>query len=211
MFRLVRYTSKRALHVAIVLIMMLTLVLPLAACGNPDTGLIVTTPAPPASAARTSLAAGPDFQSVDLWDDNMGLVTEFSLIKPNTDPAAAVGFTNKFANLTQVGVLCSSSAGTGSVTMYLYAWNTDYDTTLAAQYLAKYTFEDYDDGSWNIFDLTGMDLGAGDYLLVVTDGFDPNGADVGVLVSPNSVDNATYYENGVQTPGALCAYYQGYN
>ena len=82
----------------------------------------------------------------------------------------------------------SLSNNTGSVTMALFAFDTDYDTTLLSSPLAELTFKDFTDGSDLGF---GFDksspLPAGEYLLVLYDMNDPtptanggNGTGIGV-------------------------------
>ena len=99
----------------------------------------------------------------------------------------------------------SYSNNTGSVTMALFAFDTDYDTTLLASPLAEYTFEDFADNSNLEFEFpSNKPLPAGEYLLLLYDMKDPTptadgGADstgIGVwFQAPHEGQRA--YMNGV--------------
>ena len=97
----------------------------------------------------------------------------------------------------------SFSNNTGSVTMALFAFDTDYDTTLLSSPLAELTFKDFTDGSDLGF---GFDksspLPAGEYLLVLYDMNDPtptanggNGTGIGVWTN-GAHEGQRAYMNG---------------
>lgn len=79
----------------------------------------------------------------------------------------------------------------GNLTLTLYAWNTDYATTVAGTPLAAKTFVDFDDNAW--LSLTFPEKAAGDYLWLLSGG--TNG--VGVWqTSGNNFFPGTPYING---------------
>ncbi len=64
-----------------------------------------------------------------------------------------------------VGIQSPSWSGNGAgYRMRLYAWNSDFDTTLGEPVLAEKTFENYPDNGWNQIELTSPQP-AGQYLL----------------------------------------------
>ena len=80
----------------------------------------------------------------------------------------------------------SYSNNTGSVTMALFAFDTDYDTSLLSAPLAEHTFVDFEDSATLAFLYDEADpLPAGEYLLVLYDMKDPTptangGTDTGI-------------------------------
>lgn len=142
----------------------------------------------------------------DYYDDN---VSVFDSSDPNQTPAQiretgkgqAVRFTLSDEQwLTGASVSCASwSDNYGSLTFYLYRWDTDYDTTVAAEPILKQTFEDFEDNSTLSMDFGSVDekaFGAGTYLLVVKDGIDTQGTGVGVWTGPRwQGDDAEFYSS----------------
>ena len=96
----------------------------------------------------------------------------------------------------------SFSNDTGSVTMALFAFDTDYDTTLLASPLAEETFKNFTDGSDLGFAFDKSPLPAGEYLLVLFDMKDPTptangGSGTGIGVWTNSAhEGQRTYMNG---------------
>lgn len=95
------------------------------------------------------------------------------------------------AHIASEGILESVSANcpswndaVGSLTMKFYAWDTDYETTIAGQALVAETFVDYEDNATLEMDLTDDyaegGLPAGEYLWVLCDGVDEGKSGVGI-------------------------------
>lgn len=134
--------------------------------------------------------AGSADHTKDYYDDS---VSVFDNANPNqsaaqireTGKGQAVRFTLSDEQwLIGASVSCASwSDNFGSLTFYLYRWNTDYETTVAGEPVLKQTFEDFEDNSSLSMDFDRVDekaIGAGTYLLVVKDGIDTQGTGVGV-------------------------------
>lgn len=84
-----------------------------------------------------------------------------------------------------VSANCPSwSDNVGSLTMKFFAWNTDYETTVAGECLVAETFVDYEDNATLEMDLTDDfaegGLPAGEYLWVLCDGEDAGKSGVGI-------------------------------
>ena len=96
----------------------------------------------------------------------------------------------------------SFSNNTGSVTMALFAFETDYDTSLLSSPIAEHTFKDFTDGADLGFSFAESPLPAGEYLLVLYDMKDPTptangGANTGIGVWTNSAhEGQRAYMNG---------------
>ena len=95
------------------------------------------------------------------------------------------------AHIASEGIIESVSANcpswsdnVGSLTMKFYAWNTDYETTLAGEALVAETFVDYEDNATLEMDLTDDfaegGLPAGEYLWILCDGVDEGKSGVGI-------------------------------
>lgn len=70
------------------------------------------------------------------------------------------------APILQVGIVSPSWSGTGAgYRMSLYAWNTDYSTTVGGTPVVQQTFTNYPDNATNIIDIPGG-TPAGQYLLL---------------------------------------------
>lgn len=82
----------------------------------------------------------------------------------------------------KVAVGCPSwSNNVGSLTVSLYKWDTDYDTTTKAEPLDSKVCEDYEDNEHLGFTFsTDSPLPAGSYYIELSDGFDESGSGVGV-------------------------------
>ena len=90
----------------------------------------------------------------------------------------------------------SYSNNTGSVTMALFAFDTDYDTSLLSAPLAEHTFVDFKDGSNLTFTFPeNSPLSAGEYLLVLYNMNDPTptqdggaqGTGIGLWICPSAI------------------------
>ena len=90
-------------------------------------------------------------------------------------------------------------SGKYSAYLSVYRWDTDYDTTVAAEPILKQTFEDFEDNSTLSMDFGSVDekaFGAGTYLLVAKDGIDTQGTGVGVWTGPRwQGDDAEFYSS----------------
>lgn len=83
--------------------------------------------------------------------------------------------------LSEVSASCPSySDDLGSLTLKVYAWNTDYETTTAAEPLFSEQFVDFADNSNLISFFEEGQIGSGTFLIVLCDGDDPEGQGVGV-------------------------------
>ncbi|MBQ8577074.1 MAG: hypothetical protein IJ449_03780 [Clostridia bacterium] len=102
----------------------------------------------------------------------------------NGKDSVATHFVVENGYLESISANCPSwSDSIGNLTMKLYKWDTDYDTTVAAEPIGSYTFEDYTDNDTLTWDLSTEDSrGAepGEYLWVLGDGEDSAGTGVGV-------------------------------
>ncbi len=105
-----------------------------------------------------------------------------SLLNANSSVAAHIA---SEGIIESVSANCPSwSDNVGSLTMKFYAWNTDYETTLAGQALVAETFVDYEDNATLEMDLTDDfaegGLPAGEYLWILCDGVDEGKSGVGI-------------------------------
>lgn len=93
----------------------------------------------------------------------------------------------------------SYSDNIGSLTMKVFAWNTDYETTVAAEPLYSEQFVDFADNGDLICEFEEGEIGAGRYLILVCDGVDPEAGDdedkgVGVWTGkPSKLDEYDKY------------------
>lgn len=97
-----------------------------------------------------------------------------------------------------VGIGCPSwSDNIGELTLTLYKFNKDYDTTVAGNHMVQHTFENYSDNAFIGFEFTEADpLKAGEYLIVISDAYDEGGSGVG-LWTHNAYPGQAFYEEGV--------------
>ncbi len=136
----------------------------------------------------------------------------------NRTPISLMGAsTSVAAHIASEGILESVSANcpswsdnVGSLTMKFYAWNTDYETTIAGQALVAETFVDYEDNAMLEMDLTDDfaegGLPAGEYLWVLGDGEDAGKSGVGIWAQGYPEEDPAIkglYQNGKEyTSGA---------
>ncbi len=78
------------------------------------------------------------------------------------------------ADALYVGVGCPSwSNDIGELTVSLYAFDTDYATSVSKDPIVKHTFVDYQDNSYIGFEFTeAAPLKAGEYVIELSDAFD---------------------------------------
>ena len=83
---------------------------------------------------------------------------------------------------TFVGFGCPSwSDNVGSMTVSLYTFDTDYDTSVSNDPIATNEFVDFQDNGFLGFEFAENDpLKAGEYVLEATDAYDDSGSGVGV-------------------------------
>lgn len=95
-----------------------------------------------------------------------------------------------------VGIGCPSwSDNSGSLTLSLYKFDKDYDTTVQGTPIIKHEFVDYEDNGYLGFRFTESDpLKAGEYVIVVSDAVASSSADVGVW-SQQVYKGQRVYEN----------------
>ena len=86
------------------------------------------------------------------------------------------------ADALYVGIGCPSwNNDIGQLTLALYAFDTDYATSVSKDPIIKHTFEDYQDNSYLGFEFTEADpLKAGEYVIEITDAYD----DTGTAINP---------------------------
>ena len=108
------------------------------------------------------------------------------------------------APATRVAVGCPSwSDNIGCLTVTLYKWDTDYETTVKGEPVRTQEFVDYEDNSMLGFTFEGDDLlPAGSYYIEVSDGYDDGGSGVGVWSGPAWPGQAVFV-NGVYN-SAMC-------
>ncbi len=112
------------------------------------------------------------------------------------------------APVLSLGVACPSySNTTGSITVNLYAFDTDYDTSLSGEPIASHVFENFADNAY--LELTfpeNSPLPAGEYLYVMYDANDPDpgpGAVYGVgYWSCAAHESQRLYVNGIYNSNA---------
>lgn len=102
---------------------------------------------------------------------------------------------------TFIGVSCPSwSDNYGNVTISLYAFQKDYDTSVAADPLAQKEFENYADNAYLGFSFAENDpLKAGEYVIEITDAVDEQGTGVGVWAQ-QPYAGQRFYEDGEYNP-----------
>ena len=82
----------------------------------------------------------------------------------------------------------------GSLTVKIFTWNTDYDTTVAGTPVFSETFEDYSDNAKLLSALdteTSKGIPAGEYLWWLGDGVDESGSGVGIWRLPLLTEDET--------------------
>lgn len=86
------------------------------------------------------------------------------------------------ADATFIGVCCPSwSDNVGDMNVELYAFDKDYDTTIAGTPIATNLFENYNDNDFLGFSFDSSDpLKAGEYVIRLLDAYDSSGSGVGV-------------------------------
>lgn len=121
----------------------------------------------------------------------------------NGTSSVAAHFVVKEGFLESVSANCPSwSDDVGNLTMKIYKWDTDYETTIASEPVATETFVDYEDNSTLSIELATEDrrgLEAGEYLWFLGDGEDSSGSGVGIWASAFPEDEEAIlglYKNG---------------
>lgn len=103
---------------------------------------------------------------------------------------------------TFVGIGCPSwSDNVGSLTVSLYTFDTDYNTSVSKDPIATNEFVDFQDNGFLGFEFAESDpLTAGEYVLEVTDAYDDSGSGVGIWAQL-PYEGQHFYENGEYNPG----------
>lgn len=104
-----------------------------------------------------------------------------SAVPMSTDDVVSAQFSIS-ADVTFVGVSCPSwSDNIGDMTVTLYKFNKDYETTIAGEPISSEIFEGFGDNNLLGFNFEENDpLKAGEYVIRLTDAFDSGGSGVGV-------------------------------
>ncbi len=123
---------------------------------------------------------------------SVGNQTAVQITSGNTP---AVKFTADYS-FNGVEAFCPSySNNTGSLTMKLYKWNTDYNTTIAGTPIATQQFVNFNDNAWLKLNCTTQL--PGEYLWLLNNPVET----VGVWKYDGSGNTAVSYLNGSGTPG----------
>ena len=103
---------------------------------------------------------------------------------------------------TFVGIGCPSwSDNVGSLTVSLYTFDTEYNTSVSKDPIATNEFVDFQDNGFLGFEFAESDpLTAGEYVLEVTDAYDDSGSGVGIWAQL-PYEGQHFYENGEYNPG----------
>ena len=149
--------------------------------GNTAAAVETETAAPETTEAVTEAPKRDSFAFISTYTENDAR-TPISLMKSGSSVATHFVFQEGF--LESITANCPSwSNDIGSLTMKIYKWDTDYDTTIAADPVISETFVDYPDNDTLSLDLStdeSRGLEAGEYLWFLGDGEDSSGSGVGV-------------------------------
>ena len=192
-------------------------VMTLASCGAeeetaaPDTAPVETE----AEVVETEPETEPETQApkkrdkrnyIDMYVQE-GNRTPISLLSTGSSVAARITFAEGF--LEEYSIACPSwSDNIGSLTVKIFAWNTDYDTTVAGEPLFSQTYVDYADNDTlygELFTDDSRGLPAGEYLWWLGDGVDANNSGVGLwsYMAPTDMEGLVeLYQNGKVTTAA---------
>uniref|UniRef100_UPI0025C34774 DNRLRE domain-containing protein n=1 Tax=Clostridium sp. UBA4548 TaxID=1946361 RepID=UPI0025C34774 len=133
----------------------------------------------------------PDSYSNDLYE----LVGSETAIQLSGSNSAAEKF-NATKPFDRVSVNCPSwSNNIGNLTLSLYKWKTDYNTTISASPIASKQFQNYTDNQW--LELKVNEQSSGEYLWVLSNPSE----NVGVWKSEGSTNSSTAYLNGSVVSG----------
>ena len=117
---------------------------------------------------------------VDVWDDMNTSQTAQQINETHKGVGVAVTIPEG-GYLYEVSVPAPSwGDNIGNLTVKIFAWNTDYDTTVAAEHVYAEEFVDFQDNGNLVCEFDEGEIPAGRYLILVCDGVDASGTGVGV-------------------------------
>ena len=132
--------------------------------------------------------------------------TPISLLAKDSSVAAHIA---SEGILESVSANCPSwSDNVGSLTVKIFPWNTDYNTTVAGEPVFSQTYVDYEDNQTlfgELFTDDSRGLPAGEYLWWLGDGVDAGGSGVGLwsYKCPTDMEGLVeLYQNGQVTTSA---------
>ncbi len=156
----------------------------------------------------TDLYKNPgEFEDLIFYWKGKPLIMAYPEILENVPPAEDAGM--KFtatSNFTSVMAECPSwSNNIGDLTISLYKWDTDYNTSVSGTPIASKKYIDFIDNSRLSVDFSAQ--GAGDYVITLTDARET----VGVYKFDQETDGVDSYFNGSPVSGDYMTYikYEG--
>ncbi len=133
--------------------------------------------------------------------------TPISLMADGSAVAARIVVAEGF--LEEYSIACPSwSDNVGSLTVKIFPWNTDYNTTVAGEPVFSQTYVDYEDNQTlfgELFTEDSRGLPVGEYLWWLGDGVDAGGSGVGLwsYKCPTDMEGLVeLYQNGQVTTSA---------
>ena len=118
---------------------------------------------------------------VDVWDTDDASQTDMNIAFTYKKGVGIAVTVPEGGFLYEASVLAPSySDNLGSLTIKVFAWNTDYETTVAAEPVYTQQFVDYADNSDLVCEFEENQIPGGRYLILVCDGVDQEGTGVGV-------------------------------
>ena len=117
---------------------------------------------------------------VDVWDDMNTTHTPQQINETHKGVGVAVTIPEG-GYLYELSVPAPSwGDNIGNLTVKIFAWNTDYNTTVAAEHVYAEEFVDFQDNGNLVCEFDEGQIPAGRYLILVCDGVDASGTGVGV-------------------------------
>jgi len=117
---------------------------------------------------------------VDVWDDLNTTQTAQQINEKHKGVGVAVTIPEG-GYLYELSVLVASWGDSiGNLTVKIFAWNTDFETTVAAEHVYAEEFVDFQDNGNLVCEFDEGEIPAGRYLILVCDGVDASGTGVGV-------------------------------
>ena len=118
---------------------------------------------------------------VDVWDTDDLSQTDMNIAFTYKKGVGIAVTVPEGGFLYEASVLAPSySDNLGSLTIKVFAWNTDYETTVAAEPVYTQQFVDFADNSDLVCEFEENQIPGGRYLILVCDGVDASGTGVGV-------------------------------
>ena len=118
---------------------------------------------------------------VDVWDTDDASQTDMNIATTYKKGVGIAVTVPEGGFLYEASVPAPSySENTGSLTIKIFTWNTDYATTVAAEPVYTEQFVDFADNSDLVCEFEENQIPGGRYLILVCDGVDEAGSGVGV-------------------------------